>query len=167
MSWNSRYEEEYQVSLGRLLLRFNDLEMLVGNILEQLTLKLGVPHLYRQEEYLSQKIDRLGLALCAKPEWPKPDFNRLRRVNSIRNDLAHLFNDIIGIVRNTPAGKDVVQVVGAYPTAHKGRDLKLSDREAKAFESLLWLQLEEQLTPLLKHRDPSQRMKSSQGCRPR
>jgi hypothetical protein len=89
MTWNMQYQEEYQAALGRMLVRFNDLEMQVAGILEQLTIRLGVPHLYKQDDYLSQKIDRLELALCAKPHWPKPDLARLRRVNGLRNDLAH------------------------------------------------------------------------------
>lgn len=89
MSWNAQYQAEYQASLGRLLVKFNELEMMVGGIIEQITDQLGVPHLYRQEGYLSQKIDQLELALFTKPTWPKPDFNRLRRINTQRNDLAH------------------------------------------------------------------------------
>lgn len=86
---------------------------------------------------------------------PRTLYNHAPRKDLLFFDLT-LFNDLLRIVRDTPDGQDVVQSVGAYLTAHGGRDLKLSDREAKAFESLLWVQLEEQLTPLLKARDPSQ-----------
>lgn len=89
MTWNAQYQEEYQASLGRLLVKFNELEMMVGSIIEQIIIQLGAPHLYRQEDYLIQKIDQLELALFTRPTWPRPDFNRLRRINAQRNDLAH------------------------------------------------------------------------------
>lgn len=80
-------------------------------------------------------------------------YNHAPRKDLLFFDI-RLFDEILGLARNTPDGQDVVQSIVAYLEAHKGRDLALVDREAKAFESLLWLQLEEQLTPILGARDP-------------
>ena len=83
------YEQAYESALGRMLVRFNMLEVSVGQVLEGAMSKLGVPHLYRVDDYYRQKVDRLELALCALPTWPKPDFDRLRRINGWRNEIAH------------------------------------------------------------------------------
>lgn len=84
-----RYQHEYEAALGRLLVRFNDLEIMVGEMLERSLDRLEVPHLYRAEDYYIQKVDRLELALKALPKWPVPDFTRLRRINGWRNEMAH------------------------------------------------------------------------------
>ncbi len=87
--WSHHYQEAYQASLGRFLVRFNELEMAVSSMLQMLTTNLGVPHLYRPKEYYVQQLDRLELALCARPQWPKPDFDKLREMNGVRNQYAH------------------------------------------------------------------------------
>lgn len=84
-----QYSENYAAALGRMLVRFNDLEARVGRLLELILKKLDVPHLYKVDDYYRQKVDRLELALCAFTDWPEIDFHRLRRINSFRNDLAH------------------------------------------------------------------------------
>lgn len=84
-----QYQESYQASLGRMLVRFNELEAMVGEILRVALDKLGKPHLYQAGDYFRSKVDRLELALCSFGNWPKPDFDRLRRVNTWRNELAH------------------------------------------------------------------------------
>lgn len=83
------YESAYEAAMGKMLVRFNNLENAVGQMLEGLLKKLEVGHLYRPEDYFRQKVDRLELAMRAVPDWPVPDFNRLRKINSWRNDIAH------------------------------------------------------------------------------
>lgn len=63
------------------------------------------------------------------------------------------FDDIIRIVRDVPLGDDVLTAVSNYLRRHRGRYRELTDREAKAFESLMWTQLEEQLTELIRARE--------------
>lgn len=87
--WGLQYQTEYEAALGRLLVRYNELEVMTGWVLEGALKKLGVVHLYKVDEHLKGKIDRLELALCALPTWPKPDFARLHRINSTRNSMAH------------------------------------------------------------------------------
>lgn len=77
ISYGLRYQEEYQASLGRMLVLFNEVESMVGEILKVALDKLGKSHLYRVDDYFRQKVDRLELALCAFPKWPTPDFERL------------------------------------------------------------------------------------------
>lgn len=84
-----QYEAAYESALGRMLVRFNDLEVMVGTVLEGAMKRLEVPYLYRVDDYYRQKVDRLELAMCALPDWPKPDFERLRRINGWRNEVAH------------------------------------------------------------------------------
>lgn len=87
--WGLQYQTEYEAALGRLLVKYNDLEAMVGAVLEGALKKLDVPHLYKVDDYLRGKIDRLELALCALPNWPKPDYDRLHRINNRRNAMAH------------------------------------------------------------------------------
>jgi hypothetical protein len=89
MSYGLRYQEQYQASLGRMLVKFNEVESLVDEVLKVALEKLDKAHLYRVDDYFRQKVDRLELALCAFPTWTAPDFERLRRINSLRNELAH------------------------------------------------------------------------------
>jgi hypothetical protein len=84
-----QYQTEYEAALGRLLVRYNGLEAMVGAVLEGALTKLGVAHLYKLDDYLRGKIDRLELALCALPAWPKPNYERLHRINNRRNAMAH------------------------------------------------------------------------------
>ena len=87
--WSLRYQEEYQSSLGRMLVRFNEVESMVGEILKTALDKLGKSHLFQVNEYFRQKVDKLELASAAFPKWPKVDYERLRRINSWRNEPAH------------------------------------------------------------------------------
>ncbi|KQN75083.1 hypothetical protein [Devosia sp. Leaf64] len=84
------FEERYEAALGRMLVRFNQLESLLAEIIRVTTKeKLMKPHLFKINEFYIQKVERLDLMLCAFPRWPAPDFERLRRINAWRNELAH------------------------------------------------------------------------------
>lgn len=87
--WSLDYREKYQSSLGRMLVRFNEVEAMVGQILEVALDRLEKPHLFQVNDYFRQKVDRLELAMCAFPKWPNVDYDRLRRINNWRNNLAH------------------------------------------------------------------------------
>lgn len=84
-----KYQFEYESALGRLLVRFNDLEIVVGHVLDGTLTTLKLPHLYRDDHYFIQKVERLELALAALPTWPRPSFDRLRKINGWRNNMAH------------------------------------------------------------------------------
>ncbi|WP_175528499.1 TetR/AcrR family transcriptional regulator [Devosia crocina] len=76
-----------------------------------------------------------------------------------RKDLLYfrdlrLFDDLLKIVSETPRAEEVGERIRDYLITHQGRDRAIVERAPKAYESLLWSQLEEQMTTLLRLRYP-------------
>lgn len=69
------------------------------------------------------------------------------------HDLS-LFDDILKIVASTPLDEEVCDRIRDYLVTHEGRDRAITERDPKAYESLLWSQLEEQMAPILQRRYP-------------
>ena len=86
----SIYRNDYREALGEFLLTFNATENLLNEIVSLLLDRLSKSHLYKEGDMFDRKLGQLEL-LCEafKPKMHTPDFERLRTVNSRRNELAH------------------------------------------------------------------------------
>lgn len=76
-----------------------------------------------------------------------------------RKDLLYFrdlgwFDGMLKIAANTPRDVEVCDRIRDYLVTHEGRDRAITERDPKAYEALLWSQLEEQMAPILQRRYP-------------
>ena len=84
---------DYEVALGKLILAHNEVDYRLGKALERVVLRIAADRslIKYAEGSFAFRLNNLALFLKATPNFGavQIDIGQLRRLNSIRNDVAH------------------------------------------------------------------------------